>query len=176
MDHHPVLVPRTSILPVSDRPVWLITIPFESFEPSINVYRLNPFIFSDSNKNIILEHIGNPNYPKVQPQIIPQRSDPERFGSKLRDQFKSPRDFPSLLPRKGPFQAHRQPPSISYPIHLDSFSNSSIDISAARSADQRKAGSWPRNPSFGLHLDGKFKPNPTCPYTYFRFGYSRKWV
>jgi len=103
------------------------------------------------------EHIGNPNYPKVQPQIIPQRSDSiERFGSKLRDQFKSPRDFSlrsELLPRKGPFQSHRQPPSISYPIHLDSFSNSSVDISAARSADQRKAGSWPRNPSFGLHLD-----------------------
>jgi len=49
---------------------------------------------------------------------------------------------------------------------LDTFSNSSVDISAARSADQRKAGSWPRNPSFGLHLDGKSKPNPTCPYTY----------
>ena len=95
--------------------------------------------------------MGNPNYPKVQPQIIP-RSDSERFGSKL--SFKSPRDFPSLLPRKGPFQAHRQPPSISYPIHLDSFSN--VDISHAhRSADQRKAGSWPRNPSFGLHLDGE---------------------
>ena len=41
---------------------------------------------------------------------------------------------------------------------MDSFSNSSVDISAARSADQRKAGSWPRNPSFGLHLDGKSKP------------------
>ena len=106
--------------------------------------------------------MGNPNYPKVQPQIIPQRSDSiERFGSKLRDQFKSPRDFSSLLPRKGPFQAHRQQPSISYPIHLDSFSNSSVDISAARSADQRKAGSWPRNPSFGLHLEGKSTLNQT---------------
>ena len=113
--------------------------------------------------NLILEHMGNPNYPKVQPQIIP-RSDSERFGSKLRDQFKSPRDFPSLLPRKGPFQAHRQPPSISYPIHLDSFSNSNVDLSAARSADQRKAGSWPRNPSFGLHLDGKSLPKINHTY------------
>ena len=31
-------------------------------------------------------------------------------------------------------------------------------MSAARSADQRKAGSWPRNPSFGLHLDGESNP------------------